>query len=158
VKNGETDALLKKFMEKFADWALLAPGKNCDHGFTEFMAEREKAAAAYVKGNATPLDAMVTENDPATFFHPKGKTFKGAKAVRNRYDADAKAFGSRGTTRLEVLQSGSSGKLAFWTGLQHAKAQLGGKMIPMTLRITEIFRFEGGWRLVHRHAEGVGEK
>jgi ketosteroid isomerase-like protein len=122
--------------------------------FAKFMAARDHAASAYVNGDAGPLDTMVTARDPATFFHPKGPHLVGAGIVKDRYDRDAKAFSPGGTSRLEVLQSASSGDLAFWTGLQHAKATLGGKTLSMTLRITEIFRFEDeGWKLVHRHAD-----
>jgi hypothetical protein len=54
----------------------------------------------------------------------------------------------------ELLQSGSSGGLAFWTGLQHAEVQMDGRRIPMTLRITEVFRVEERkWKLAHRHAD-----
>lgn len=53
-----------------------------------------------------------------------------------------------------MLNAAGGGHLAYWTGLQHAEAILGGKTIPMTLRITELFRFEdGGWKLIHRHAD-----
>jgi ketosteroid isomerase-like protein len=54
------------------------------------------------------------------------------------------------------VQSGSSGGLGFWSGLQHATVRMAGKKEPvhMKLRVTEVFRIEHGeWRLVHRHAD-----
>jgi NAD(P)H-dependent FMN reductase/ketosteroid isomerase-like protein len=154
LKSAETDTFLKKFMTSFAQWIETIRGEKSSHDFERFMREREKAALAYVNGDAAPLDTMVTANDPATFFHPKGQRLEGAQAVQQRYDADAKSFAKGGSSRLEVLQKSASGELAFWTGVQEADVVLGGKKTPMTLRITEIFRFEqGGWKLVHRHGD-----
>jgi NAD(P)H-dependent FMN reductase/ketosteroid isomerase-like protein len=158
VANKDTDKFLRTFMEKFSAWTRKVARESSDRDFDAFLEERKKAASAYVKGNAEPLDVMTTSEDPATFFHPMGATVKGAAAVKKRYDDDAKAFGRGGTSRIEILQSDSSGDFGFWTGLQHADAQLGGKRVPMTLRITEVFRFERGWKLVHRHAESMGKK
>ncbi len=59
-----------------------------------------------------------------------------------------------------MLQSAASGDLAFWTGLQQAEVHFSGhpSVVPMTLRITEVFRFEDGdWKLVHRHADQAGD-
>jgi len=84
-----------------------------------------------------------------------GRT-EGAKKVVADYRKGAKAFQAGGKSRLEILQMNASGGLAFWTGLQHAKARMKGKdkPVPMDLRITEIFRREeGSWKLVHRHAD-----
>ncbi|WP_414676618.1 nuclear transport factor 2 family protein [Mesorhizobium sp.] len=60
----------------------------------------------------------------------------------------------RRKSRLEIIQGHADGAVAYWCGLQHAKVETGGKSVPMTLRVTEIFRLEdGNWKLVHRHAE-----
>jgi ketosteroid isomerase-like protein len=55
-----------------------------------------------------------------------------------------------------LLQSATSGDLAFWCGYQIADARMRGKpdIVPMKLCITEASRRErGAWKLVHRHAE-----
>jgi len=106
-----------------------------------------------VRGVSEPLSEITTRVDPATFFSPRGDAQQGAAAILQRFVADAKSFGDQGTTELEILQSATSGSLAFWTGLQHA--QLGdSEKSKMTLRVTEVFRFEdGGFKLIHRHAD-----
>ena len=55
-----------------------------------------------------------------------------------------------------MLQHGHSDNLAFWTGLQHAEAEMkaDGRKVPMKLHVTEVFRREeDGWKLIHRHAD-----
>src|ERR1700743_180763 len=86
-----------------------------------------------------------------------------AGATASSFKAGAKLFSKPGASELKVRQSGPSGDLAFWTGLQHARVRMGkdGEVVPMTLRITEVFRFEdSGWKLAHRYADikdGRGE-
>jgi len=164
-KNGaltkdDTRTFFTKFMQAFAQWVETIQHASTDRDFDSFMQQRKKAARAYVSGDATPLDRMVARAGKASFFPPNGGSVEGAKRVAARYDRDAKAFAAGGQSTLEVLQSGSAGDLAFWTGFQEAKVKLGGKSMQMKLRITEIFRFEeGGWKMVHRHADtGAGEK
>ena len=122
--------------------------------FTTFMATREAAAADYVRGQAQPVDAMTSTRAPVTFFGPDGKLVKGADAVVQAFDAGAGQFGPGGDSRLEILQSAGDGDVGYWCGLQHAHVEMDGKTVPMTLRITELFRREDGeWKLVHRHAD-----
>ena len=156
LKDESSKEFLGKFMQALARWVRTNATKNGGTSpFREFLADaREKAASAYVRGDAKPLDAMVATEGDATFFHPQGDIVTGADAVKKRYDGDAKAFGAGGKSSLEILLQGESGDLAFWVGTQDAQAEIGGKSRSMTLRITEIFRRQGdGWRLIHRHAD-----
>src|ERR1700761_6273702 len=155
VKSAETTAILEKFMGAFASWINTVRSGTDANGFDEFMKKRDEIARDYVNGEPEPLDRIVSRRDPATFFSPKGKIDQGAGAVASGYKAGAKMFSKPGTSELEVLQSGASGDLAFWTGLQQARVRMGkdGEVVQMTLRITEVFRFEdGGWKLDTRPA------
>jgi NAD(P)H-dependent FMN reductase/ketosteroid isomerase-like protein len=161
LKDPAAAKLLAKFMNAFEAWIALNRGAGKSGDFEAFLRTRQKVALDYVNGDATSLEAIVAEKDPATFFPPSGEALRGAAAIAARYVKDAKSFQRGGTTTLEVLQSGAGGELAFWTGLQHAEARMTGKSekVPMTLRITEVFRFEdGAYKLVHRHADSAGSQ
>jgi ketosteroid isomerase-like protein len=128
--------------------------------FDAFLLRRTHAAEAYVNGDAEPLSDLLARTSDATFFGPGGGAVHGADAVATRYRSDAPMFERGGTTRLEILQSGASGDVAYWVGFQHAMARLKGKPepVPMKLRVTEVFRREdGAWKLVHRHADMLAD-
>ncbi len=154
ITSDETDAFLTNFMLMFERWTTC--NTAAEEPFDAFLVRREEVSGDYINGNAQPLLDISTVSDPATFFPPSGQRVHGASQVNasNEKGAKAFAFGSKG--HFEVMQSGSSGSLGFWTGIQHAKVMMRGKDAPvvMQLRTTEVFRVEdGGWKLVHRHAD-----
>jgi NAD(P)H-dependent FMN reductase/ketosteroid isomerase-like protein len=161
LKEAKTGDFLAAFMVSFARWVETIRGERAaSPGFSEFMKERERAAAAYVEGDGKPVSALATRTDPATFFSPAGDAVTGASAVAERYEKDVHTFEPGGSTRFDVLHSASSGDLAYFTGFQIAEARLRGKngSVPMKLRVTEIYRREdGAFRLVHRHADVAKE-
>ena len=127
--------------------------------FESFLEERRRVAAAFVNGDPGPLGEISTRMDPATIFGPNGGTERGASHVLEVNEKGSRRFHG-GTTQLEILHSGESGDLAYWTGIQRAsvKVEDGRDAVPMTLRVTEIFRRENGaWKLVHRHADPLSE-
>jgi ketosteroid isomerase-like protein len=124
--------------------------------FSQFMQHRSEAAAAYVRGDAGPVNALTTARSPATFFGPDGGSIHDPDNVTAAFREGASHFQPDGTSRLEILQSGASDDIGFWTGFQHATVRMtpDGQSQQMKLRITEIFRLEdGAWKLVHRHAD-----
>jgi ketosteroid isomerase-like protein len=129
---------------------------NNFHDFEQFMKRREDAARAYVNGDAGPVSGIAAHSSPATFFHPGGDCEQGAEQVASRYARDAKHFEAGGDSSFEILHMAASDGIAYWVGFQRATACLKGRpeAVPMSLRITEVFRREGDeWKLVHRHAD-----
>ena len=160
LKSKETREFLSQFMAAFDKWIARIAGGVEAESFESFMQKRTAAAQAYVNGDAGPLDEIVARSGAASFFPPSGGNERGAQEVSARYDRDVKSFGQGGETQLEVLQSGSSGDVGFWTGHQNAKVKMHGAPEPvaMKLRITELFRRIGGeWKMVHRHADPMAE-
>jgi ketosteroid isomerase-like protein len=129
--------------------------------FEEFLRRRERASNDYIRGNAGALVGMLTTQDPATFMPPSGAVVQHAGSVREAHVEGADAFGPGSSGHFEVLNSGSSGALGYWTGRQIATMDVKGrgKPIPTVLRTTEVFRLEDGeWRLIHRHADVQSEE
>ena len=128
--------------------------------FEAFMKKRQTVAQAYVEGDSTALAEIVARVLPATFFGPSGGVRAGTETVAAAYARDAEGFAPGGETHLEVLHQGASEGIGYWVGFQHAKAKLRGKakLMPMKLRVTEVFQREGqDWKLVHRHADMLSD-
>ena len=160
LKDRKTSEFMTSFMVSFARWVETIRSTSTGSDFAQLIEVRESAARAYVAGDAHPVSALATRNDPATFYSPGGDAVRGASAVTERYQKDVHAFEAGGTTRFEVLHSASSGELAYWTGFQLAEARMRGRkeLLPMKLRETELFRREdGAWKLIHRHADMAKE-
>lgn len=128
--------------------------------FEQFLREREAASQAYVQGDPEPLNGIVARKSPATFFPPTGGDTTGTDEVAARYVKDAAVFERGSSFTFDILQMASSDGIAYWVGYMRGHARMRGRPdpIPMTLRVTEVFRREGGaWKMVHRHADSMAE-
>lgn len=124
--------------------------------FNEFLIAREVASTDFVEGDAAPLLAMSVDEDPATIFPPTGAVVVGAAAVNGGNQQGALTFSAGAENRFDILHSGQSGTLGYWTGLQRSVVRMKGRDEPvaMNLRVTELFRLvDGEWKLFHRHAD-----
>ena len=126
------------------------------HPSKEFMAKREAASLAFVNGDAKPLLDLSATGTAASIFGPPGTIVSGGSEVNAANAHGAKMFRPGGKSHFEPVQSGQSGELAFWCGIQRSTVIMGESADPkeMDLRVTEIFqRMDGTWKLIHRHAD-----
>lgn len=61
---------------------------------------------------------------------------------------------------IELLSAGASGDLAYTVAYEKTTASVEGRpAAPYTLRVTHVYRREGGeWRIVHRHGDPLPER
>ena len=66
-----------------------------------------------------------------------------------------KKFSDCGSFAIEVLAAGVAGDLAYVAAIERTTASVGGgDPAPYALRVTTVFRREGGaWKVVHRHGD-----
>ncbi|HVZ63965.1 MAG TPA: nuclear transport factor 2 family protein [Lacunisphaera sp.] len=131
--------------------------KKSQKDFRGFLrGARAEAARDFAAGDARKVVAISTARGPATFLGPGGGIVAGAARVNRNNLSGAKHFAPGGITSFKVVNAEAADTLAFWSGLQRARMRVPGKpgTIPMTLRVTEVFRREGReWKLIHRHAD-----
>jgi ketosteroid isomerase-like protein len=105
-------------------------------------------------GNAGPRKALWAHEDPVTVLGA-AKTVSGWPDVEGLFDWLASNFSNCASYELEVIAADVSGDLGYVVGSEQTTASVSGEApVPYALRVTLIFRREGGeWKEVHRHAD-----
>jgi len=123
--------------------------------FADFLRRRAAASDAFVDGDFGPLGALCARRAPATLFGPGGDCVQGPDNVDAANRQGAAHFAPGSGNRFEVMHSAADGDLGYWVGVQRATVRMQGKdePVPMALRLTEIYRRDDAWKLIHRHAD-----
>jgi ketosteroid isomerase-like protein len=115
------------------------------------------ADTALHSGDARPRIADTwSHTDPVTVFGA-AKTVIGWAATEPMFEELAKQFSDFKSFEIEVIASGASGDLAYLVAIERTNTSVAGAAAaPYALRVTQVFRREGGeWKVVHRHADAV---
>lgn len=128
------------------------------------MSELEEFLAEVVPRHQKAVDALHNADtelwrehwstaDPVTLFGGVLPSKVGWEAVRDGFESVARRFKEGSGARLEVLAAEVSGDLGYLVAHEHSLGSFdGGPVVENTLRVTQIYRREGGaWKLVHRH-------
>jgi ketosteroid isomerase-like protein len=109
------------------------------------------AEIALHDGDAGPRREIWSRQEPVTVFGA-WQSATGRAELDELFTALEETFSSCGSYRFDVVAAEVSGDMAYTMGYEHTQAVVNGEPRTYTLRVTQIYRREGGeWKVVHRH-------
>jgi len=133
-----------------------AAGDSRDASFTAFLAEVEAAQVHLVNGRPDAFKALWSHGNDVTLSGGLGGAIaKGWMQVSERLDWVATQYVAGARVHQEVTRY--VGQDLAYVVLRETirfKSPADGRPVAQELRVTQVFRREGGrWRIVHRHAD-----
>lgn len=124
-------------------------------GRDDFLAwvdsELKDAQKAVHDGDATGWRAIWSDTEPVTILGAK-RSVVGREQLDELLSWLEQRFTDAESFDIEVTAAEVIGDLAYTAGYEHTQTTVEGEPRRYTLRVTQIYRREGGrWRLVHRH-------
>src|SRR5919199_4011355 len=119
----------------------------------QVIEQYHQAADEFSRGNPDPVKNFYSGRDDVAIANPFFPLTRGREQVVERLERSVQNFRD-GEVDFENVAKWVSGELACIVELEEWKAKVGGgeEITPFTLRVTTLFRAEGGtWKVVHRH-------
>jgi ketosteroid isomerase-like protein len=112
----------------------------------------------FMKGNPEPAKRLWSRREDASLTNPQGSVARGWDEVAEAMDRAASTRRDGRFVGFETVAKRVTDELAYVVEVERLEAKVhGGREItPYALRVTMIFRPEGGvWKVVHRHADQI---
>ncbi|MFI8893790.1 nuclear transport factor 2 family protein [Streptomyces paradoxus] len=114
-----------------------------------------EAELALHNGDAGPRRALWSRDEPVSVLGAWRNAF-GQQELDRLFTALERSFSDCTSYVFELRTYGVSGDMAYTAGLEHTSASVDGEPRTYTLRVTQVYRREGGeWRVAHRHGDAV---
>ena len=115
------------------------------------------AADEFFRGNPDPVKDLYFNRDDVAIANPFFPLTRGREQVVARLERSVQNFRD-GEVGFQNVVKWVSDELVCIVELEEWKTKVGGRedVTPFTLRVTTLFRAEGGdWKVVHRHADPI---
>jgi ketosteroid isomerase-like protein len=112
----------------------------------------------FMKGNPEPVKVLFSHREDVTLANPLGPPAHGWDEVGATIEHAASQFRDGRLVGVEIVEKRVTPEFAYTLWLERAEGKVGGRedVVPATLRVTMIYRpEEGGWKVVHRHADPI---
>ncbi len=124
----------------------------------EVVEQYHAAAAEFIKGNPEPYKQLFSQRDDVTLGNPFGPFGRSWEKVSQIMDRASALYRDGELTGFENVSTYVTPELAYIVEVERFNVKISGseQVVPVALRTTSIFRPEdGGWRIVHRHADPI---
>ncbi|MFJ8159818.1 YybH family protein [Streptomyces sp. NPDC096136] len=113
------------------------------------------AERALHDGDAAPRRALWSRNEPVSVLGA-WRNAVGRQEVDALFSALEESFSACTSYAFELQAYDVAGDMAYTAGLEHVSVSVDGEPRTYTLRVTQVYRREGGeWRVAHRHGDTV---
>jgi len=126
--------------------------------FDEIVEPYHQALGEIINGNPQGYRNFYSHREDVTLANPFGPPARGWDEVTKTLEGAASHYREGKLTSFETVAKYVTAELAYLVEMERFKAKVGAReeYTPVTLRVTSIFRPEGGtWKLVHRHADPI---
>jgi ketosteroid isomerase-like protein len=127
----------------------------------EFRDRYHRSVEAFIQGDPDVQKPLWSTRDDVTLANPLGPPVKGADAVRQHVDRAASLISGGHDYTFASISVVETADLAYEVGIERNILTIGTatEQVPISLRVTTVFRREdGGWKIVHRHADPITEE
>ena len=115
------------------------------------------AELALHNGDATPRLAIWSSNDPVTVLGA-WTSASGHQEVSDLFGQLESTFSDCTSYEHDIIAADVCGDMAYTVGYEHTRASVNGEPRQYSLRVTQVYRREGGeWKVAHRHADTLPE-
>jgi ketosteroid isomerase-like protein len=115
-----------------------------------------EALDVFLAGDPEPLAKLYSQAHDVTLANPFGPPVRGWRNVEETMRRAAANYRDGYATGFERVSDYASDELAYMVEIERYESKVGGaeELAPIAVRVTTIYRHEGGdWRVVHRHAD-----
>jgi ketosteroid isomerase-like protein len=111
------------------------------------------AETALHNGDAEPRLALWSSREPVSVLGA-WRSATGQEEVRELFRTLAETFSDCTSHVYEIVAADVIGDMAFTTGYERTEASINGERRRYVLRVTQVYRREGGeWKVAHRHGD-----
>jgi ketosteroid isomerase-like protein len=124
----------------------------------QVIEQYHRATNAFVQGDPEPYKKLSSRRDDVTLANPLGPPARGWNEVDKTLERAASQLKDGEPIRVEPISEVATADLAYTVEIERTGIKIGDseEITPVSLRVTTIFRREGGeWRIVHRHADPI---
>lgn len=126
--------------------------------FDDVIEQYHQALDDIVKGNPEGYKRVYSHRDDVTLANPFGPAVRGWEHVAQTLERAASNYRDGEATGFERIATCITPELAYIVEVERCQSKVGGRddLTPIAVRVTSIFRPEGGtWKVVHRHADPI---
>jgi ketosteroid isomerase-like protein len=115
------------------------------------------AELALHNGDSGPRRALWSRNEPVSVLGA-WRNALGRDELDRLFTALGESFSNCISFEVEIYAYDVIGDVAYTAGFEHTSTSVDGEPRTYTLRVTQVYRREGGlWKVAHRHGDTVAE-